>query len=102
MEVVRISILWTDGHRSIHGPFNLRSACPCAMCKGEPGIFGKYYSPTRPEIQKDVRSEEIQSVGRYGLKISWTDGHDLGIYTFGYLRRPDAKSVARNPRNKFT
>ena len=81
-----ISILWSDGHKSIYDPFNLRSACPCAHCKGEPGIFGKYYSFEKATIKKDVQPEEIEPVGRYGFKITWTDGHDLGIYSFQYLR----------------
>jgi DUF971 family protein len=81
-----ISILWSDGHKSIYDPFNLRSACPCVKCKGEPGIFGKNYSFEKATIKKDVQPEEIEPVGRYGLKITWTDGHDLGIYSFQYLR----------------
>src|SRR5208283_5331115 len=84
----KISILWSDGHKSIYSPFNLRSACPCAHCKGEGGIFGKYYSPekTAAAVSSDVEPEEIRQVGRYGLKIIWSDGHELGIYTFDYLR----------------
>jgi DUF971 family protein len=82
----KISILWMDGHKSIYSPFNLRNACPCAACKGEGGIFGKYYSPEKTTVVSDVQPEEIGQVGRYGLKIIWSDGHDLGIYTFDYLR----------------
>ena len=82
----RIFILWSDGHKGIYDPFNLRSACPCAMCQGEPGVFGKYYRTSKMEVQPSVQPQEIESVGRYGLKITWTDGHDLGIYTFDYLR----------------
>jgi DUF971 family protein len=83
----KISILWSNGHKSIYDPFNLRSACPCAMCQGEPGVFGKHYNSTKTEISNDVQADEIESVGRYGLKITWSDGHNLGIYTFDYLRR---------------
>jgi len=82
----KISILWSDGHRSIYDPLSLRSACPCAMCQGEPGVFGKHYSTAKTEIHRDVQADEIESVGRYGLKITWNDGHNLGIYTFEYLR----------------
>ncbi|HKW05671.1 MAG TPA: DUF971 domain-containing protein [Nitrososphaerales archaeon] len=82
----KISIRWSDGHHSIYDPFNLRSACPCAMCKGEPGVFGKYYKSAKMEVQNDVHVEEIKSIGRYGLRIDWTDGHNTGIYSFDYLR----------------
>ena len=83
----KISILWADGHKSIYNPFILRNACPCAACKGEGGIFGKYYAPEKTAaVKEDVEPEEINQVGRYGLQIVWSDGHDLGIYTFDYLR----------------
>ena len=29
------------------------------------------------------------NVGRYGLRITWADGHDTGIYTFEALREQD-------------
>lgn len=82
-----ISILWSDGHKSEYEPFALRNSCPCAACQGEPGIFGRKYSSTKGEIRSDVMPVEIEPVGRYGLKIVWTDGHNLGIYTFDYLRK---------------
>jgi DUF971 family protein len=28
----------------------------------------------------------MQPIGRYGMKIVWSDKHDLGIYTYDYLR----------------
>jgi len=82
-----ISVLWSDGHRSDYEPFKLRVSCPCAMCQGEPGIFGREYGPTKTVIREDVLPDEIQPVGKYGLKITWNDGHNLGIYTFEYLRK---------------
>jgi DUF971 family protein len=82
-----ISIVWSDGHHSIYLPLNLRSACPCAMCQGEPGVFGKLYAARKSEIPRDIQPLEIESVGRYGLKVTWTDGHNLGIYSFEHLRK---------------
>jgi DUF971 family protein len=81
-----ISIVWSDGHDSKYSAFHLRSECPCAMCKGEPGVFGRYYEMAEPVVDQKIEPLEIESVGRYGLKISWSDKHDLGIYSFDYLR----------------
>lgn len=81
-----ISIVWSDGHKSRYSAFNLRSECPCAVCGGEPGVFGRYYSTPKPKVNRDIEPLEIESVGRYGLKITWNDKHDLGIYSFDYLR----------------
>jgi ATP-binding protein involved in chromosome partitioning len=41
------------------------------------------------DVPEDVRPLRIAPVGRYGIQISWTDGHDTGIYTFEYLRSLD-------------
>jgi DUF971 family protein len=39
---------------------------------------------------KDPKNLELLNwhwVGRYALSIQWSDGHDMGIYTFDYLRK---------------
>lgn len=81
-----ISIFWSDRHKSRYSAFKLRSECPCAVCNGEPGVFGRYYATAKPKVSQDIEPLGIESVGRYGLKISWNDKHDLGIYSFDYLR----------------
>jgi DUF971 family protein len=40
--------------------------------------------PTR--VPEDVRPVHLGSVGNYGLKIRWSDGHDTGIYSYDRLR----------------
>ncbi len=57
------------------------------MCQGEPGIFGKKYESAKEAVRADVVPQEIEPVGRYGMRITWSDGHNLGIYTFEYLRK---------------
>jgi ATP-binding protein involved in chromosome partitioning len=37
-------------------------------------------------IPPDVRPLSLSLVGAYGLKITWSDGHGTGIYTFTHLR----------------
>ena len=61
----------------------LRLACRCAACieemSGAPLIDPK----TVPET---VRAKNIELMGNYAIQISWSDGHDTGIYNFRDLR----------------
>lgn len=35
----------------------------------------------------DVQITDLQPVGQYALKISFSDGHDSGLYDWAYLHR---------------
>jgi DUF971 family protein len=43
-----------------------------------------------------VKALAAEAVGKYALKFSWSDRHDLGIYSWFYLREvcPCAECVA--------
>jgi DUF971 family protein len=82
-----VAIVWADGHESYFEGEALRRACTCAGCKGEQHLFGRaslpVIKPLRPEAFVPV---QVQRVGNYGLKVTWGDGHDHGIYTLADLR----------------
>jgi ATP-binding protein involved in chromosome partitioning len=79
----RLRIDWKDGRVSRYPVRELRKACRCARCVEE--LTGRPL--LRDEnVPADVRPVRITPVGRYAIGISWTDGHDTGIYTFEYLR----------------
>ncbi|MBI4431202.1 MAG: P-loop NTPase [Candidatus Omnitrophica bacterium] len=80
----KIEIIWHDGHESRYNAFDLRLACPCAMCIDE--NTGRRLI-RRESIRKDVQLSSMDRVGRYGVTFRWSDGHATGIYTFEYLRR---------------
>jgi|SRR5512134_3287972 DUF971 family protein len=62
----------------------LRLACPCAECVEE--MTGRpLLDPAR--VPDDVRPLALALVGAYGLKITWSDGHSTGIYTWDRLRQ---------------
>jgi DUF971 family protein len=63
----------------------LRSACPCAVCKGEMGRPGRFDVKPGLEPGEDELAD-INLVGLYGLGVRWGNGHDTGIFTFEYLR----------------
>jgi len=62
---------------------DLRIACPCAVCRDE--LTGEMLLDPAT-VPEDIRPLNLVSVGNYALKISWSDGHDTGIYTFERLR----------------
>lgn len=90
-----LHITWADGHRTVYANRYLRETCPCAACVDEvTGVRTLDPATVRP----DVRARAIDLVGRYAIKIAWSDGHATGLYTFTRLRadcpcpacRPDA------------
>jgi len=80
----QLGIVWSDGHRSEYNVRNIRLECRCAHCIDE-WTREKILKPE--SVPMDIRPEEIESVGRYALKIDWNDGHDTGIFTFDQLRK---------------
>jgi DUF971 family protein len=75
---------WDDaGHEGFFPARVLRLSCPCAECVEE--MTGRpLLDPGR--VAEDVRPLSLALVGAYGLRISWSDGHGTGIYTFERLR----------------
>ena len=78
-----LCIRWQDGHESLYPVRRLRLGCRCAKCVEE--LTGRPLLLER-DVPEDVRPRSISPVGRYAIQISWSDGHDTGIYTFEYLR----------------
>jgi ATP-binding protein involved in chromosome partitioning len=71
-----------SGHQALYPARALRLACPCAACIEEMSGRPLLDPATVPE---NVRPVTLALVGAYGLKISWSDGHSTGIYTFDRL-----------------
>ncbi|MEM1094023.1 MAG: DUF971 domain-containing protein [Bacteroidota bacterium] len=79
---------WGDGSTTAIPLDALRRACPCVTCQG-----GHEHMGTLPE--RDVflipslmfwNDVKVEPVGGYGLRFTWDDGHDTGIYTWQRLR----------------
>jgi DUF971 family protein len=89
-----VQIEWSDGHFSEYGfPF-LRNACPCALCDEERTKSGRQpgqASPLKlgelPMFKAQARPVSAEGVGKYALKFKWNDGHELGIYSWQWLRQ---------------
>ncbi len=88
-----VEIDWKDGHRSSYTFVYLRDACPCALCDDEREKSGrKAGEPVRlapgalPMFKAAARALAAEQVGKYALRFAWNDNHDLGIYSWAYLR----------------
>jgi DUF971 family protein len=87
-----IKIDWTDQHHSEYSLPYLRDECPCATCTGAHGTEPQktnYSAPASPfQMYKPVlKMLSVEEVGRYAIRIAWSDGHGTGIYSFDHLRK---------------
>ena len=88
-----LAISWSDGGETFLRLVDLRRACPCAACGGEPDVLGNI---ERPEVTYTATSFDLrgyQLVGGYALQPTWGDGHGTGLYSFAFLRRLGAAPV---------
>ena len=79
-----ILVQWEDSHRSLYPLRFLRLNCRCAHCVDE--WTGKVLVE-ESKITADLNLRSFEPVGRYGVKLRWSDGHDTGIYAYEQLRR---------------
>ncbi|MFN0245062.1 MAG: DUF971 domain-containing protein [Planctomycetota bacterium] len=84
----RVEIEWSDGHRSIFTPAELRGLCPCAQCVNE--ITGKRMNDP-VSVPADLTQRDLAMVGNYAVSMHFSDGHHTGIYTFKFLRDHDPR-----------
>ena len=88
-----VDIEWNDGHVSHYTFVYLRDACPCAMCNEEREKTGR--CPGDPAtaapgalliFKPTAKPLSAEGVGKYAIKFSWNDNHDLGLYSWKFLR----------------
>ena len=89
----RLFIEWNDGLASEIKFSVLRSGCPCATCREKraepPAPAGSGLGSLPVLSLAEARPLSIigmKPVGNYAYGISFSDGHDTGIYTLEYLR----------------
>src|SRR3954467_3977657 len=94
----RLVITWSDGvtgSGTWHAP---RDACPCAGCREERQKPADPFRLLKPEELKPLAPVSMASVGRYAYKITWSDGHDTGIFTLDHLRELTAPRDEEEPK----
>ena len=75
-----LAIEWSDGVELWYALDQLRADCPCAPCQPNAETPRK----VRTAFQ-GIGLRGLEEVGNYALKLSFTDGHATGIYTFERL-----------------
>jgi ATP-binding protein involved in chromosome partitioning len=74
---------WQDGYDQQIDMRDLRLACRCAACVDEMSRRPILDSTTVP---LNIVPTRICSLGNYAIGVTFSDGHQSGIYTFIYLR----------------
>jgi len=104
-----IVITWDDSSETTWTAGQLRRACPCATCRekkrAEDEVPAKKKSLTLPVISaaeaRPLRVEAMRPAGNYAYHISFSDGHDSGLFTMTMLRdgydRVVAAAISEGP-----
>jgi DUF971 family protein len=75
-----VAVRWPDGSVS-------RLAAPLlrANCRSAPALRDRHDGKPAANVS-GVSITALEPVGGYGLNVRFSDGHDRGIYPWGYLR----------------
>ncbi len=80
----RLQIEWPDGVVHELPFFGLRKNCPCVACRGGHEKMGQFelelffVEPTG--LMAELRMKALKAVGRHAIRITWSDGHNDGMY----------------------
>lgn len=77
-----LEINWGGAALSRYDAKRLRCECGCAGCVDEKTGIRTLDVNLVPE---DIGIEHVELVGNYALKLSFSDGHDTGIYSWDRL-----------------
>ena len=81
-----LDLTWSDGRTVVFPLPFLRKHCPCAGCKGERDLLGRQLLPVlKTTFDGPITATGGQLVGNYAMRITFSDGHDTGIYSWRYL-----------------
>lgn len=77
---------WSDGVRSRYRWTDLRKNCPCAGCNEERELPPDPFRILKANELAPLKPVKIEPVGVYAYRITWSDGHDAGLFTLEKLR----------------
>lgn len=73
-----LQLNWSSDHHQTIAHHRLRGQCPCSSCRAARlrGLI--------PLVDESVRVESV-NLFPYGVQLVFSDGHERGIYPWGYL-----------------
>lgn len=78
-----LNIAFDDGS-DFNLPFKLlRQESPSAEVQGH----GAGPKPPQPVISDDIGIDKAEPVGRYAVRLYFSDGHSSGLFTWAYLKQ---------------
>ncbi len=82
-----LEITWGDAASRRYDAKRLRCECGCAGCVDErTGVR----TLNIEAVADDIGINQVELVGNYALKLSFSDGHDTGIFSWDRLYRMQA------------
>ncbi len=83
-------ITWSDGQRKRYAVSDLRKSCPCVMCRNE--RKAAEHAPQQltilaPTELAPLKIDRMALAGNYAYRITFSDGHNTGLFTFEHLRQ---------------
>jgi len=73
-----LDITWPGGEISLIKGSNLRRHCACSGCRSRKMLGTEL-------LTDNGRVERIKLMGSTGIQIVFADGHDRGVFPWGYL-----------------
>jgi len=92
-----LTVRWSDGRVSVYPVAYLRRMSPSADAIQTREELEQNPLAVLPSSSGDagpLRAERVEPVGRYAVRIVFSDGHHTGLYTWAYLREIDPGQAA--------
>ena len=87
-----LTVTWMDGSTSFYPVAYLRRMSPSAdmrALRDEMRSNPLTVLHSGSTSSEPLTAEALEPVGRYAIRIRFSDGHDTGIYSWDYLRAID-------------
>lgn len=94
-----LTVRWSDRRVSVYPVAYLRRHSPSADAQQQREALAENPLTVLPSTGGGgpLRVERIEPVGRYAVRLVFSDGHHTGLYTWAYLRQIDPDPCQTDP-----